>query len=420
MDRRIKNAIKDRFYPFVLFFISPVLTLILALKEYQSSWARNILWLFVAYFTANISRIEPAWDISRYIASFEEIHKMNISFIRFATEILETSPDFLQPLINFIIAQISGNFRVLLIAYGLVYGYFYSRNVFTFLELTKEHLNRITAFLVVSASFVIGVMEVNGFRYYSATHIFIYGVSQYYIYDKKRNGILWVAITPLMHFSFILNAAFFIIGATFLAKRLRLMMILLVLSNFSSNLGIEKLIPQEAMPEKYQGKYKSYVGKEKMEYVQSQERYELNGYVRWPSNFAKYFLHGTLVLFYLAVFYYKEEIPDKNMLAAALWMGVLANIVAANSASGVRLLNIYNLFLFLYFFKVFEYLKQNDFYMRLLNIYTYLFIPILFVLMRTLFEYLGFSTFFGGPIVRFMFSEDIPIIDGFKSFFPSF
>lgn len=421
MENTVKNAIRDRVYPFVLFFISPVLTLVLAFKEYKSNWAMNILWLFVAYFTANISRIEPAWDISRYIASFEEMYKMNMSFVHFVTETFETSADFIQPLINFLVSKITGNYRVLLAVYGLVYGFFYSRNVFTFLGLFRGELNRVTVFLVVSASFIIGVMEVNGFRYYSATHIFIYGVAEYFIYKRKRSGWLFVMITPLMHFSFFVNVAFFAVGVILMKNQLRLAMILFVLSNFASNLGVEKLLPQEAMPEKYQSKYKSYVGKDRIDYAKSQEQsYELNGYVGWPKQYANYFLYGTLILLYLCIFYWREEVPDKEMLAAALLMGALANVAASNSASGARLINIYYLFLYLYLFKIKDYLFKNSFYYKILNIYSFFFLLPLVVLIRTLFDYLGFATFFGGPFVRFLFNEDTPIIDGFKAVFPSF
>ena len=114
-----KNSLRDNLYPYLLFLITPILTLFMAFREHETKWARNILWFFVAYFAATISRVDESWDISRYIDQFVETHRINQSFGGFIKEVSEGSPDFIQPFINFLVSKISGNFRVLLVALEL-------------------------------------------------------------------------------------------------------------------------------------------------------------------------------------------------------------------------------------------------------------------------------------------------------------
>ena len=212
MSKNSTNSLRDNFYPYVLFMISPILTLFMAFKDHESKWAKNILWLFVAYFAATISKVDSSWDISRYIDRFEETHRINQSFTGFIKEVSESSPDFIQPFINFLVSKISGNYRVLLIFYGLLYGFFYSRNVFYLIDFLRGYLNRPSVLFLISVSFLTGIMEFNGIRYNSAAHMLVYGLIQYYVFDKKRFGITMVFLTPLMHFSFVGFVAFFLIN----------------------------------------------------------------------------------------------------------------------------------------------------------------------------------------------------------------
>lgn len=132
------SAIRDQYFPFILFLISPILSLFIALKESKATWAKNILWMFVVFFAMSLAVIHDAWDISRYIQQFKDYYSAGISFSAFWEDITTNSPDFLQPLINYLVSKITGSTMVILTVYGIIYGYFFSRNIFFAIEFLER------------------------------------------------------------------------------------------------------------------------------------------------------------------------------------------------------------------------------------------------------------------------------------------
>lgn len=398
-----------------------MLTLFLAFREHEAKWSRNILWLFVAYFASNISRVDESWDISRYIDRFEETHKINQSFTGFIKEVSEISPDFIQPLINFLVSKISGNFRVLLIFYGLLYGFFYSRNIFTLIEFLRGYLNRPSILLVLSLSFLMGIMEFNGIRYNTAAHMLVYGMVQYYIRQKKSLGFIIVLITPLMHFSYVGFVAFFLINVFIVRKKLWIGMVFFIVSNFASNFGIDNLIPKEALPQTYQAKVNGYVGKERVDEAKLQQSsMNLNAYVEWPLQFNVWYFTFCILLIYFQIINNKHQFKNPELLSMVFLFGGLGKIAESASSTGGRLVVVSYMLFGLYLVYIYKDLLEFKYFKIFVNNYTWLFILSFIVNIRRIFDFMGFATFFGGPIVRLFFNEDIPIIDGFKTFFPSF
>ena len=60
---------KEGFYSAILFLIWPLLALALAFRNYRSSWAKNMLWAFVAFygFCFAIGAENEGGDIVRYV-----------------------------------------------------------------------------------------------------------------------------------------------------------------------------------------------------------------------------------------------------------------------------------------------------------------------------------------------------------------
>jgi len=415
------SAIRDQFFPFVLFLISPILSLFLALKEYKAVWAKNILWLFVVFFAMSNAVINEAWDISRYIQQFKDFYTSNVSFSEFWEEVVTNSPDFLQPLINYLISKISASTMFILTIYGIIYGYFFSRNIFFAIEFLGQHVGRVTGLILFAVSFIISIIDFNGFRYWTASHIFIYGLINYYLKEKKPYGLFWIILTPTMHFSFSLNIIVFLIHEIIFKRRVLLLMIIYVITLNLGKIGVDKYIPKDIMPKTYQNKANDYMGEENMKQVKELESSQvINGYVQWPRMSLQYLNWFILIILFFEIWFKRIDIPKMDMLSMVLLMGCIANLATTNSSSGARFLSIYSLMFFIYFMYIYKELLANYYFKIFVEYYSWVFVVIAIVNIRRLFDVLGFSAFLGGPIIRAWMPEDIPIIDGFKAFFPSF
>jgi hypothetical protein len=415
------SAIRDQYFPFILFLISPILSLFIALKESKATWAKNILWMFVVFFAMSLAVIHDAWDISRYIQQFKDYYSAGISFSAFWEDITTNSPDFLQPMINYLVSKITGSTMVILTVYGIIYGYFFSRNIFFAIEFLGENLGRVTALILFAVAFIISIIEFNGFRYWTASHMFVYGLVNYYLKERKAYGVFWIFLTFTLHFSFSLNVVVFIIHEIALRRRVILTIIMYVITLNLGKIGIEQYMPKEVMPKTYQTKAKDYTSSDNMQQVQEQEAGQsINGYVNWPFTTLNYLSWFTIIILLIEIWYRGRVYEKMEMLSMIFFFGAIANLAATNSISGARFLSVFSLMFFLYFMYIYKDLIQNYYFKVLTEYYSWVFVVIGIVNIRRVFDVLGFSALLGGPVVRAWMPEDIPIIDAFKAFFPSF
>lgn len=416
-----RSAIRDQYFPFILFLVSPILSLFIALKESKATWAKNILWMFVVFFAMSLAVINDDWDISRYIQQFKDYNTTGISFAAFWEDITTNSPDFLQPLINFLVSKITGSTMVILTIYGIIYGYFFSRNIFFAIEFIGENLGRVTGLILFAVAFIISIIDFNGFRYWTASHMFIYGLINYYLKDRKQYGVFWILLTFTLHFSFSLNVIVFIIHEIALRRRVVFTLILYVITLNLGKVGIDKYMPKEMMPKTYQTKAKDYTSEDNMKQVQEIESAQsINGYVSWPSTALKYLNWFTILILLIEIGYRGKNFEKSEMLSMIFFFGAIANLASTNSISGARFLAVFSVMFYIYFMFIYKDLIQNYYFKIFTEYYSWVFVVIGIVNIRRLFDVLGFSALLGGPVIRAWMPEDIPIIDAFKSFFPSF
>ncbi len=415
------SFIRDQYFPFILFLFSPLLTLFIALKEYKSNWAKNVLWLFVVFFAFSMSKIFDEWDISRYIQQFKDFNSRDVTFSIFWEDIINNNPDFLQSLINYLVSRITGNTQVILAVYGMVYGYFFSRNIFFMLDFLRDKITIKIGLIVFAVSFIVSIMDFNGFRYWTATHMFIYGIVNFYLLGKKRYGLFWILLTFTMHFSFTLNIIVFIIHELFLKKRVLLGIVMYLVTLNMGSIGIDKLIPKDLMPKTYEQKASTYANEDNMAAVKETESsYTVNSYVAWPRTLLNYLTWAIILTILFKLIYRRIELPNSEMLSMVFWFGSVANLAATNSISGARFISIFSILFFIYAFFIYDNLIEEYYFNVFVEYYSWVFVVSAIVNIRRVFDVLGFSALLGGPVIRAWMPEDIPIIDAFKAFFPSF
>src|SRR5699024_1226601 len=97
--------------------------------------------------------------------------------------------DILRTIIALAVSRFTASQSVLTLVYGIIFGFFFSRNMWFVLERFKGKIRLITILLFCCFFLVIPIWDINGFRFWTAAHIFVYGVLQF-LFDEKWRGIL--------------------------------------------------------------------------------------------------------------------------------------------------------------------------------------------------------------------------------------
>ena len=182
-------------------------------------------------------------DSFRYILKLKELYMSSMNWETFVANFSSEdsdSFDVYQPFMTYLVALFTDNGNILFAIFGIVFGYFYSRNIWLLLEYSeKKEMNRTLWLLVFSFACIVGFWQLNGVRMWTASHIFFYGVFLFFIKGEKK-GFLIAISSVLVHFSFVLPVALFLISVLVKLPR-KILFILFIFSFFISTLNISAL-----------------------------------------------------------------------------------------------------------------------------------------------------------------------------------
>lgn len=245
----------------------PFLSFLLILKEYRAFWFKNALWMFIIFFGFSMSFLETI-DAFAYKTMFEQFYS-NYKFL----DVFDTAKtgriDFAAPLINYVLRIFTDNYHFLFGTYAVIFGFFYSRNIDFLLKQKKALYVKLSIGLIVFLSFYIGFWNINGFRFWTATHIFIFGIINYIYNEKKIKGIFFIGLSLTVHLSFVFPIIIIILIYNFIPRINKVFIIftlLLTLYNPLSNLSlVETYLSQYAFNEQIESKIEVYTSDETVE-----------------------------------------------------------------------------------------------------------------------------------------------------------
>ena len=200
----------SKLYAYILFLIWPFFAAIMAFVNYRKVWAKNLVWLFVAFYSYNMVISNEYIDANRYRDNFVSysISQEEGNSVEFYTE-SSGNVDVLEPLINSVLSKITTNHKILFLVYGLIFGYFFSRNIWLLLENSSEKLLLISIPIFAIFIFTNPFWNINGFRFWTAAQVFVYGALLFFI-KKNKKGLAIIGLTTFIHFSFLLPSAIFL------------------------------------------------------------------------------------------------------------------------------------------------------------------------------------------------------------------
>jgi len=224
--------------------------------------------LFTAYYGFTLVISNEGMDANRYRDFFISLSYTDIDIKGIGDLLYQEGSNFLDPaqlFISFLVSRFTSDPRFLFAVFGLIFGYFYSRNVWFLLERTGTEMKRSALFYLVVFIIIVGFWKINAFRMWTATHIFFFGAFQYFM-DKKKSGILIAAGSILFHFSYLFPVAL-LLAYIALPKKTTLFFVFFILAFFVSEIEVNVFseILTRFLPDVFHQRVQSYTSENYIE-----------------------------------------------------------------------------------------------------------------------------------------------------------
>lgn len=373
---------------YITFLFLPILSFFIAIKNYRQMWSKNVVWAFTAFYGYHFASPNEGADINRYIEKFHEYTNDNYTIGNFIVSMYSagsTTLDVLEPLTSYLLGRITTNHHLLLLIYGIIFGYFFSRNLWIIIDHTKGSLTLRSVAALTLLVVEIGIWEINGFRFWCAAHMFIYATLNLVLLNNRK-GYIFLVLSCLMHLGMFVPVVALLIYR-FIKLPVSMLFVFFIFTFFIAELNIEfvRNLLNTYAPSFLSNKLSSYTSNEYIELVNE----TLGGYSIFYQLSTKIRL-VIIVLFTGVIFYNKKlfmHTPMFQLFAFYLLLGSLANILS-QLPSGSRYVIISDFILYGITFYFFQSYKQFA-----LSKYINVVIPFLFVYAFYNFRIIGIHTF---------------------------
>jgi hypothetical protein len=403
---------------FIFFLLNPFLGFINAFRYFKQDWARNSVWLFVIFYGFSMSKPEIV-DTSRYVMKLKVLHESESSWEGFVKTLYELDErgsgnlDLYQPIVTYIVSLFTSNGDLLFAVFGMVFGFFYSRNCWFLLQtVQKQSLSWPLLVLLITFLCVIGFWSLGGVRMWTAAHVFFYGTFLYLM--KHRNvGIVIAALSLVIHFSFILPSAF--LAFYILIKPSHKILFYVFISSFFIsaldltfvNTAIEAYAPEFIVP-----RVQNYVTDEYAEVIT-----EMNTTGNWYILLYGKAINWSIAIL-LSVIYFKS---NREFIVSRSWyklfgfsmvLMIIGNLLAS-VPSGGRYATIAQLFAVATIFLAV--CNNTDLkFQRNINFVTPILLFFIIVSIRVAFDTITVDTIFSNPVFASFLKIGTPLIDLIK------
>jgi len=410
---------QNKITAYILFFIWPVFGLLFAIVNFRASYSKNIVWFFCAFFGYTFIATE-GWDIdaNRYKENFLELAERqdesakDLFLEAYVGKGIYASPDFYLHGLTVVVSRFTGSFKIYFAVVGFIFGYFFSRNVFFLIDHIKDdRLLILSVLFIITIGFVIPFWSINGFRFRTAAHIFIFGALRVLI-KKRYRYLALVAITPLVHFS--MAFAILVFGIYYLVgNRIYLYMFGLLVSMLFINVD-PAVVNQnsELAPIFLQNRIRGYSSED---YVSG--RIELRNTQNWYVVGHQIALNMVLYLMIFLLWFKRKKWMNKkailSLFSFAILFLALSNVFSLVPSMD-RFLLVATIFCLISIVYIIQYLDMRRYFSKLFMVCFPLILLFLIVEVRISFDFIGLNTLFLNPFLAGYFPDSLPLIEFFK------
>lgn len=396
--------------------IWPFGVMLAAFSHRDRKWSMNLLWLFCLFLGLTFVIAEKGPDSSRYAEILRDFHSGDLAWTDLVNSFYDPAGnyvDVVQPIVTWCVSLITDDASFLFATFGLIFGYFYSRNIWFLLEKIEKRISPFKLIFILSLILINPIWNINGFRMNCAFQVFIYGLLPF-LTEGDRKKIWWSVFSVLFHFSFILPVL--LIGLYLIFKnRLNIFFILFIITSFIRTINLDSVkgflsfLPDFLIP-----RIDSYLDPYYVE--QSAKATEaLNWFVPLAGEVLTYIVYAFAILIFI-----KERNnlagPFLNLFCFGTWFYSWANI-ASLLPSGGRFLALAN---YIMIFFIIVYLEEHS-HKRLFRVLKISAIPGLLLFMivqiRIGLQYMSLSTLLGNPILSLFINDQTPLVAYIKDLF---
>lgn len=417
---------------FILTLVFPFGGFIYTLSHWREKWAKNTFWLACIYmgvvfvYWPEGTVLGVGADGGRYVLRLMDMYNnSNVSISSILSNYLRddgVTMDLYQPLITYLVSRFTDNGHVLFAVFALVFGFFYSRNIWYILKkLPRKKFGGL--FILVALYFLIcPITQINGVRMWTALHVFVYGMMPYII-ERDKSKLWWVLLTPLIHFSYLYAAifamAYFLIPSKIKSKRgvlLFLAYAFFVVSLFVNALNLDAVngMLEEYSPEAYESKINTYVNQNYSD--TRSEAAALNNWYVAASGSIIHWSYSLLLLSFIPCLKrkFKNNTGLIRLYFFTLLIGGFANVMAL-IPSGGRFQLLSQMFSVPLLLLVVMNISNKEFFRKMVNVALFfLLIPLVFQIRKEIFDYYSITFLFGNFITIFFWENNVLLIDLIK------
>lgn len=393
----------------LVFFLNPFFATIKALRTLNEKLIVLAVTLFMGFFGTTTFFYG---DNYRYVENFLIMHRQIMSWDNFTNTLYngDTSLDIAIPSISYFVSIFTGNEKVLFAIFGLIYGYFFSKNIIISLKISqyKESKSKLILFFLIIFSFIYPFWTgTNAVRFVIAFNIFIYFLYKY-IENKKFKDFIFMCISVLFHFSFmtaiLITVLYFFSNVK---KRENFLILFFIFSFLLTEIAFEPLknFALNYAPGFLQTKVEGYTSDtfiESMEDLQSEKTWHAMIYIE--------VFKITICILMLYICYYRklltEDLMFKKIFPITLFYFSIFNILSVlpDMDRFLRIAYMLAIFCILIFIT----------HRKRLMIFKFAFIPLTFwliVMLRGGFDFVTVGTIVSNPVLAWYgFLDDVNLI----------
>lgn len=409
------NRSKAALY-YLSFLIWPLGVMVTSFKHWDKQWTKNIFWLFCIFFGLTfIIGKDDGPDSYYYATLFVQYSLSDLNIQELLKSFLSESTysvDIASPLITFLVSRLSHNPQTLFTVFGLIFGFFYSRNIWYVIGQIKSKIDLPIVLFIITFALFNPIWNIGNFRFWTASQIFVFG-SLPFLFERKIKYLIWTGISVLFHFSFLFPVGILFLF-TLLKNRVNIYLIFFILTSFIKELDLQSVQGLLSfLPEIFQPRISAYTNIEYAESI-SVLLQSNNWYLAFSSELIGWSIYIIVLFIYFNRKKYLITRPDLMTLFCFSLLIYGFSSIFSHIPSGDRFLLVSSTFMFAFFILFFTTFPE----IKGLRYVKAIAIPILLlfciVAIRAGMDFYGLLTIFGNPFIAFVHSDTTTLIEGIK------
>jgi hypothetical protein len=198
-----QSAVNSKYY-ILLFILWPFLAFVTAVANYRQKESRKVVFTYLVYFGLTII-VGAGMDSSAYAENLKFNASLPFSdFFKIVGGLYtsDTSVDIIEPLISFVISRFTSDYRILFATFAAIFGFFYLKSINLLYTRYQAKPGWNSLIYMVYFTTIVSIININGFRMWTASWVFFYGAYYVILYGERRYLLLTIG-SCLIHWSFI-------------------------------------------------------------------------------------------------------------------------------------------------------------------------------------------------------------------------